>query len=138
MIVNPRLVRSVSFPRIRKTALQSTKTGHNSSERTLPYLYQLSSVNKRMCSCGKAGESAKGGKSGDITRITADKLPTSHIFPRDTTQVAHRKFFATSSVQTSPNKMPGETAVLRFAKLTENAFAPTKGSDLAAGFDLKR
>ncbi|BES97623.1 deoxyuridine 5'-triphosphate nucleotidohydrolase [Nesidiocoris tenuis] len=33
--------------------------------------------------------------------------------------------------------MPGETAVLRFAKLTENAFAPTKGSDLAAGFDLK-
>lgn len=27
---------------------------------------------------------------------------------------------------------------LKFAKLTENAFAPTKGSVLAAGFDLKR
>lgn len=35
--------------------------------------------------------------------------------------------------------MVGEAArVLRFAKLTENAFAPTKGSALAAGYDLKR
>lgn len=28
--------------------------------------------------------------------------------------------------------------VLRFAKLTENASVPTKGSEKAAGFDLKR
>lgn len=28
--------------------------------------------------------------------------------------------------------------VLRFAKLTEHAFAPLKGSEKAAGFDLKR
>ncbi|KAK4317184.1 hypothetical protein Pmani_011713 [Petrolisthes manimaculis] len=33
--------------------------------------------------------------------------------------------------------MPGEMKlVLRFKKLTENAFAPSKGSKLAAGFDL--
>lgn len=31
-----------------------------------------------------------------------------------------------------------ERCTLRFAKLTENAFAPTKGSAFAAGFDLKR
>lgn len=28
--------------------------------------------------------------------------------------------------------------LLRFAKLSEHAFAPTKGSEKAAGFDLKR
>lgn len=28
-------------------------------------------------------------------------------------------------------------SVLRFAKITENAFAPSKGSDKAAGYDLK-
>lgn len=28
--------------------------------------------------------------------------------------------------------------ILRFAKLTENAFVPMKGSEKAAGFDLKR
>lgn len=28
--------------------------------------------------------------------------------------------------------------VLRFAKLSDHAFAPTKGSSKAAGFDLKR
>lgn len=28
--------------------------------------------------------------------------------------------------------------VLRFAKLSDQAFAPTKGSEKAAGFDLKR
>ncbi|XP_059614436.1 deoxyuridine 5'-triphosphate nucleotidohydrolase, mitochondrial [Phlebotomus argentipes] len=34
--------------------------------------------------------------------------------------------------------MPSEAAcILRFAKLTENAFAPMKGSAKAAGFDLK-
>ena len=35
--------------------------------------------------------------------------------------------------------MPAEpTPVLRFAKLSSEAFAPTKGSEKAAGFDLKR
>lgn len=34
--------------------------------------------------------------------------------------------------------MPSETAcILRFAKLSEHAFAPVKGSAKAAGFDLK-
>ena len=33
--------------------------------------------------------------------------------------------------------MPGSTEeVLRFVKLTENAYAPSKGSPEAAGFDL--
>ena len=32
--------------------------------------------------------------------------------------------------------MPSKFSVLKFAKLTENAFAPTKGSSLAAGYDL--
>lgn len=31
-----------------------------------------------------------------------------------------------------------ERCTLRFAKLTENAFAPMKGSAYAAGFDLRR
>lgn len=35
-------------------------------------------------------------------------------------------------------KMVIERCTLRFAKLTENAFAPSKGSAFAAGFDLKR
>lgn len=36
-------------------------------------------------------------------------------------------------------KMPAEAQpTLRFAKLTEHAFAPSKGSVKAAGFDLKR
>jgi dUTP pyrophosphatase len=35
--------------------------------------------------------------------------------------------------------MPVDTKpVLRFAKLTEHAFEPVKGSEKAAGFDLKR
>lgn len=47
--------------------------------------------------------------------------------------------FGTSSrcVFSSP-KMPAESCVLRFAKLSEHAFAPSKGSLKAAGFDLKR
>lgn len=28
--------------------------------------------------------------------------------------------------------------ILRFAKLTQEAFAPTRGSDKAAGYDLRR
>ncbi|KAF6203970.1 hypothetical protein GE061_002308 [Apolygus lucorum] len=33
--------------------------------------------------------------------------------------------------------MPGETAVLRFVRLTNKAHPPSKGSVLAAGYDLK-
>ena len=32
--------------------------------------------------------------------------------------------------------MPSKFSVLKFAKLTEHAFAPTKGPSLAAGYDL--
>ncbi|XP_069101796.1 deoxyuridine 5'-triphosphate nucleotidohydrolase, mitochondrial-like [Argopecten irradians] len=32
--------------------------------------------------------------------------------------------------------MPLDNVILRFAKLTENAFTPTRGSKLAAGYDL--
>uniref|UniRef100_A0A182QAD8 Deoxyuridine 5'-triphosphate nucleotidohydrolase n=1 Tax=Anopheles farauti TaxID=69004 RepID=A0A182QAD8_9DIPT len=35
------------------------------------------------------------------------------------------------------NKMPEQKSVLKFAKLSENAFAPSKGSAKAAGYDLK-
>lgn len=43
----------------------------------------------------------------------------------------------------SPSKRPkieskGETPVLRFAKLSEHATTPTRGSTKAAGFDLYR
>lgn len=34
--------------------------------------------------------------------------------------------------------MGGEGAVLRFKKLTNKAFSPVRGSEKAAGFDLKR
>lgn len=35
--------------------------------------------------------------------------------------------------------MPAEfVPILRFAKLTPDAFAPTKGSEKAAGYDLRR
>ncbi|CAF4377120.1 unnamed protein product, partial [Adineta steineri] len=33
--------------------------------------------------------------------------------------------------------MSSTKALLRFAKLTENAFPPMKGSDYAAGYDLR-
>lgn len=35
-------------------------------------------------------------------------------------------------------KFADDVEVLNFAKLTEHAFPPTKGSEYAAGFDLKR
>lgn len=39
----------------------------------------------------------------------------------------------------NPVEMPAETRIyLKFVKLTPNAFPPSKGSDKAAGFDLKR
>lgn len=47
-------------------------------------------------------------------------------------------------LQPSPSKrqkgsVPEEpTALLRFTKLSENAFAPSKGSARAAGYDLYR
>lgn len=34
--------------------------------------------------------------------------------------------------------MSEKTSQLRFAKLTENAFPPMKGSEYAAGWDLRR
>merc|ERR1712110_1366426 len=34
------------------------------------------------------------------------------------------------------SKMPSKMGILKFAKLTEHAFAPKKGSKLAAGYDL--
>merc|ERR1711997_147612 len=34
------------------------------------------------------------------------------------------------------SKMPSKVSILKFAKLTEHAFAPKKGSALAAGYDL--
>jgi len=37
-----------------------------------------------------------------------------------------------------PCIMPGESVMLRFAKLTEKALTPTRGSKLAAGYDLYR
>lgn len=49
-----------------------------------------------------------------------------------------------SSSVTPPTKIArmevedGENVVLKFAKLTPNATAPTKGSAKAAGFDLYR
>ena len=35
-------------------------------------------------------------------------------------------------------KMPLDSVILRFAKLTKNALSPTRGSKLAAGYDLYR
>lgn len=35
------------------------------------------------------------------------------------------------------SKMPGETCVLKYKKVTEKAFDPSKGSEQAAGYDLK-
>lgn len=47
--------------------------------------------------------------------------------------------FLRSYSNTNSLKMPAEAQpILRFAKLTEHAFAPSKGSEKAAGFDLKR
>jgi len=34
--------------------------------------------------------------------------------------------------------MPIDSVILRFAKLTEHACSPTRGSKLAAGYDLYR
>lgn len=49
-------------------------------------------------------------------------------------------FSSTSSTKLSVvRKMPAEIGtVLRFVKLSKNAFSPCKGSEKAAGFDLKR
>lgn len=61
----------------------------------------------------------------------------------------HRKLFSSDMPTTEVSspvakvaKMDNEvfevTPVLNFAKLTENAFTPTRGSEKAAGFDLYR
>ena len=71
--------------------------------------------------------------SNSSIKSTKSKMPT--------TEVA-------SPMETGPTtpskkiRLDTETAaqppVLRFAKLTENAFTPTRGSKLAAGYDLYR
>ncbi|XP_062585734.1 deoxyuridine 5'-triphosphate nucleotidohydrolase-like [Saccostrea cucullata] len=44
------------------------------------------------------------------------------------------------NIQQPPNKkictMPTDSVILKFAKLSKNAFSPTRGSKLAAGYDL--
>ncbi|CAN7988294.1 unnamed protein product, partial [Ixodes hexagonus] len=49
-----------------------------------------------------------------------------------------RPFSASVSGTTQSSKMPAEVAslTLKFAKLSKNAYAPTKGSPSAAGYDL--
>lgn len=46
------------------------------------------------------------------------------------------------NIQEPPNKklckMPVESVMMQFAKLSKNAFSPTRGSKLAAGYDLYR
>jgi len=42
------------------------------------------------------------------------------------------------STESGNRRSAGDKVTLRFAKLTENAFAPTRGSAQAAGFDLCR
>ncbi|XP_070536022.1 deoxyuridine 5'-triphosphate nucleotidohydrolase, mitochondrial-like [Ptychodera flava] len=42
-----------------------------------------------------------------------------------------------SSPKRQKLEMPKSTKILKFAKLTENAFTPTRGSKLAAGYDLR-
>ncbi|XP_052895078.1 deoxyuridine 5'-triphosphate nucleotidohydrolase [Anopheles moucheti] len=55
----------------------------------------------------------------------------------------HRLFISWHTVSASIRKtqfnstMPEQKCVLKFAKLSENAFAPTKGSAKAAGYDLR-
>ena len=71
--------------------------------------------------------------SNSSIKSTKSKMPT--------TEVA-------SSMETGPTtpskkirldtETTAQSPVLRFAKLTENAFTPTRGSKLAAGYDLYR
>ncbi|XP_041779669.1 deoxyuridine 5'-triphosphate nucleotidohydrolase [Anopheles merus] len=51
--------------------------------------------------------------------------------------VVSRQFIFTTATVHSQPKMPEQKCVLKFAKLTENAFAPTRGSAKAAGYDLR-
>ncbi|XP_050078590.1 deoxyuridine 5'-triphosphate nucleotidohydrolase [Anopheles maculipalpis] len=44
---------------------------------------------------------------------------------------------ASASKEQFSTTMPEQKCVLKFAKLTEHAFAPTKGSAKAAGYDLR-
>jgi len=54
----------------------------------------------------------------------------------------HRSPLKEMQVETMSPKKPKlslcETPVLKFAKLSENATVPSRGSKLAAGFDLYR
>lgn len=48
-------------------------------------------------------------------------------------------FFKLQSHSYTNTKMPAESSIsLRYVKLTSNAHSPSKGSEKAAGFDLKR
>lgn len=55
---------------------------------------------------------------------------TRQIFPSRTQVVQY-------SIENSI-KMPGEICVLKYAKLSAQAHDPVRGSEYAAGFDLKR
>lgn len=51
--------------------------------------------------------------------------------------ISNRTVLASVSKTESPRAMPEQKCVLKFAKLSEHAFAPTKGSAKAAGYDLR-
>ena len=53
-------------------------------------------------------------------------------------EVAAEKTVGSEPFQKRQCTMPLDSVVLRFAKLTEHAFTPTRGSKLAAGYDLYR
>jgi len=55
--------------------------------------------------------------------------------------VEYRKFYSSENNMPSSDSVGANTShsvELRFAKLTENAVKPSRGSKLAAGFDLHR
>ncbi|XP_035909753.1 deoxyuridine 5'-triphosphate nucleotidohydrolase [Anopheles stephensi] len=51
--------------------------------------------------------------------------------------ISNRIVFAAAPTPQSQSTMPEQKCVLKFAKLSEHAFAPTKGSAKAAGYDLR-
>lgn len=53
------------------------------------------------------------------------------LSPRRSQQVPQAKRQFTS-------KMPGESIVLKYSKLTDKAYDPIRGTEYAAGFDLRR
>ena len=53
-------------------------------------------------------------------------------------EVATERNTESEPLQKRQCTMPLDSVLLRFAKLTEHAFTPTRGSKLAAGYDLYR